>query len=85
MRRRRAQAGDRGRTLETDEAHERMNPASQGAGGRWQRKTTTVRRKRRGIGGIGSTQWTRYDVTNNTLQGSRRHERRLRPGDGNAT
>jgi hypothetical protein len=40
------------------------------------RKTTTVRRKRRGIGGIGLTQQTRYIGTNNTLQGRELHESR---------
>lgn len=48
------------------------------------RKTTTVRRKRRGIGGIGLTQQTRYIGTNNTLQGRELHERLPRLGDENA-
>jgi hypothetical protein len=70
-------AGRRSRdgTLETNEAHERMNPASRDEGGRPRRKTTSVRRKRRGNGGIGSTRRVRYDATYNTLQRSERHER----------
>src|SRR5688500_9827609 len=68
-------------TLKEIEVHERMNPVSQGSGGRYRRKTITVRRKRRGIGGIELTQQARYDGTNNTLQGSELHERQLRLGD----
>jgi len=44
-------------------------------GGRYRRKTTTVRPKWRGIGGSGVTQKRRYDGTYKTLQGSQLHER----------
>lgn len=44
-------------------------------GGRYRRKTITVRPKWRGMDGIGVTRKRRYDDTHNTLQGSQLHER----------
>ena len=44
-------------------------------GGRYRRKTTTVRQKWRGMGGWDVTQKRSYDGTHNTLQGSQLHER----------
>jgi hypothetical protein len=63
------------RTLEESQAHERMNPFLHGSGGRYRRKTTTVRPKWRGIGGMDVTHKRPYDGTYNTLQGSQLHER----------
>lgn len=45
------------------------------AGGRYRRKTTTVRQKWRGMGGRDVTRKRPYDGTHNTLSGSQLHER----------
>jgi hypothetical protein len=63
------------RTLKESQAHERMNPPSNRGGGRYRRKTTTVRWKQRGMGGMDVTHKRPYDDTHNTLQGSQLHER----------
>ena len=70
-----------GRTLEENEAHERMNPRSHDRGGRCRRKTISVRQKWRGNDGSRVTKQPRYVGTHKTLQGSQLHERQLRPGD----